>query len=383
MENYQISPGQKSTMAWAAILAPAVSVLPGATAKLAGEGAWLAYVAALPVAVLLARGLGLERQGLAQRIMHRLGKIAGRAVLIIYIMWALLLMSARLRLSGQRLLLTAQRDGGLWFFLPVIAAMALWMAWGKPGAFDRTAVLLFRILILALGLVVLLTVAQSRVENLWPVWVQDVPGILRGAVPVVGVLCYGAYAAFLPGGEGDPKHGRTVYCMGLLTLLQLSILGNLGAPLTAGLEDPFLTLSKRVGVEGAFQRVESLVSALWLFADLALLGLLLWACRQIMAEVCPAFRGLWTACVCTGLVLLGAGILFRDAVAARRFEQAVAPVGNLVLGVGVPLLLVLWERGKKEVPPKGHILCPEPPEKADVVGEKAREKTFKKDEKRC
>lgn len=383
MEHDHISPGQKAAMAWAAVLAPAVSVLPGATARLAGEGAWLTYLAVLPVAVLLARGLGRERQGLAQRIVGRLGKIAGRAVLIIYIMWALLLMSARLRLSGQRLLLTAQRDGGLWFFLPVIAAMALWMAWGKPGAFGRTSVLLFRILVLALGLVVVLTVAQSQVENLWPVWVQDIPRVLRGAVPVVGVLCYGAYAAFLPGGEGDLKHGRTASCVGLLTLLQVSVLGNLGAPLAAGLEDPFITLSKRVGVEGAFQRVESLVSALWLFADLALLGLLLWACRQIMAEVCPSFRGQWVACICAGLALLGAGVLFRDAVAARWFEQAAAPLGNLALGVGVPLLLAPWERGKKEVPPKGHILCPEPPEKADVVGEKAREKTFKKDEKRC
>ena len=49
----------------------------------------------------------------------------------------------------------------------------------------------------------------------------------------------------------------------LLALSQFVILGSLGATLAGRLDSPFFTLAKSVGVEGAFQRVESVITALW------------------------------------------------------------------------------------------------------------------------
>lgn len=345
MEKGRITAGRLAAAAWAAVLAPAVGLLPGVATRQAGEGAWLAPLVALPAVLLVGRVLGrLSRQGLAQAFVQLLGELAGRALTIIYIMWALLLACARLRLSGQRLLFTAQREVGLWFFLVVLTAMAGWLAWGKADAFVRAAALFSRILTLGLAAVLGLTVFQMRAENLFPLWTGDILPVLKAAVPALGVLCYGVYAAFLWEGEGADGCGwkrRTVGGCGMLALLQMSILGNMGAELTAALEDPFITLSKHVGVEGAFQRVESLVSALWLLGDLALLGLLLWACRRMVEAILPRWNGRWVVLAGTGVVLVGAGLVFRNAILAQRFEYAIAPLGNLVLGVGVPVALLL------------------------------------------
>ena len=57
MENGRITAGQLSAAAWAAVLAPAVGVLPGVTARQSGIGAWLAPVVAFPVVLLLGRAL--------------------------------------------------------------------------------------------------------------------------------------------------------------------------------------------------------------------------------------------------------------------------------------------------------------------------------------
>lgn len=349
MENGRITAGRLTAAAWAAVLAPAVGMLPGETARIAGEGAWLAPLIALPAALLLGYVLTrLSRQGLAQTFLRLLGGVAGRILTIIYIMWALVLACARLRLSGQRLLFTAQREMGLWFFLSVLAVVAGWLAWGKVDAFVRSAAIFSRILTLALVAILALTAFQIRAENLWPLWVGDVLSILKAAVPAFGVLCYGVYAAFLWEGNADSNgwKRRAVGGCALLALLVLNVLGNMGAELTAALEDPFITLSKHVGVKGAFQRVESLVSALWLLGDLALIGLLLWACRGMVTVVVPKWKGPRVVLTAAAVVLAGTGIVFRDAVLAQRFEYILAPLGNLILGAAVPGALFLLDRKK-------------------------------------
>ena len=49
MDQDRISLRQLLTLTFAALLSPAIRILPGRTAEIAGEGGWLAAVAALPV----------------------------------------------------------------------------------------------------------------------------------------------------------------------------------------------------------------------------------------------------------------------------------------------------------------------------------------------
>lgn len=338
--------GRLHAAVWAAVLAPGVSVLPGLCAEKAGAGGWLASLVALPALVLVGQVLArVSRGGLARRLLG-LGGVWGRVLTIIYIMWALLLGSARLRMSGQRLVFTGRQETGLWLFLIVLAAAAGWLALEGAEVFVRTAAVFFVILTLALAGVVLLTLTQIEKENLFALWVQDVPGVLRGGAYALGVLCCGVYGAFLDGGGNKERTGKTVGCCVLLTALVACVLGNMGADLSEKLADPFITLSKYAGVEGAFQRVESLTAAIWLFGDLALLGLLLSACRCAAAEAVPDWNGAWVVLAGAAVMLLGAGVLFQDAVLARKFEYEVAPLGNLVLAVAVPGLLLLLD-GRK------------------------------------
>ncbi len=323
---------------WGAVLSPAVAILPVLAARQGGQGGWLAPLIALPGLLLLVPAWGA---------LSRRKDAVGRLLTIIYIMWALALACARLRLSVQRLQFTAQRETSLWVFLPVLAAAAAWLAWGKVDAFVRAAAVFGRILTLALLVLLALTLFQIEPENLFPLWAGDVLPALKAAAPTLGVLCYGVYGVFLwDEMDGTPVKRRAGGGCVLLALLLLSVLGNLGAPLAAALEDPFLTLSRRVGVEGAFQRVESLVSALWLLGDLALLGLLLWACRYLIGRLVPRWNGKWVALGGAVIVLFGAALAFRDAIFAQWFEYTLAPLGNLVLGGAVPCVALLLERRK-------------------------------------
>lgn len=317
---------------WAALLSPAVAVVPPLVAGLGGSAGWLAPLVALPFLLLLMRGWS----GMAQR--RRLP--AG--LTIIYIMWALLLGAARLRSSVCRLRFTAQREMSSWVFLLAAVVWTVWSVWDEESVFLRGAAVIGRVLTVVLAGVLGLTLFQVRAEELFPVWTGDVWPVLKAAGSVLGVLCYGAYGVLLRGRPLKRPVGRTVGGCGLLSLLLVSVLGGLGAELSGQLEDPFLALSRRVGVTGAFQRIESLISALWLLSDLVLLGVLLWACRRLLAPQ----KGHWVVMGAMAGMLLLLGTVFRSTVQAQWFERVVMPLGNLILGGAVPCVLTYAGKGK-------------------------------------
>lgn len=347
----KLSRTQLMALLWAGLLAPAAELLPGVTLG-AGRGAWLSTVAALPVFLLGGWLLGRvsEGQGLAAGLRRCLGRAAGTGAVFLYIMWGLVLLALRLRLCAQRLLEAGQRDGSLWFFVLAVAAAAVWMAWGKPAALARTGQVLLAALLAASAVVLGLALFRVRPENLFPLWTGDVVPVVRSALPACGVLSYGLFTAFLLGqtrwekGEGGAfLWWGTVGCL-LLSLGQLVILGRFGAVLTAQLDSPFFSLAKSVGVEGAFQRVESVVAALWVFADLILCAVLLMALRQCCAAVAPGAGGGKTALFFGVLAAAAALLAFPNVAAVHWFSRGWALWGTLFFSLPLPAAALAMER---------------------------------------
>lgn len=135
----------------------------------------------------------------------------------------------------------------------------------------------------------------------------------------------------------------------LLALSQAVVIGNLGPALAGQLDSPFFALAKSVGVEGAFQRVESIVAAVWTFADLTLMGLLTFAIWRAAAGVNPRLR---QKPAVTAVVLIAAvlGIAaFPDGISAEEAGRGIALWGNLMAGVVLPVLVLLISWGREKM----------------------------------
>ena len=79
MPDDRISLRQLLTLTFAALLSPAIQVLPGLTARRAGVGGWLATLAALPVLLGLCWVLcRLFQDGLPDTALKVLGPVLGR-----------------------------------------------------------------------------------------------------------------------------------------------------------------------------------------------------------------------------------------------------------------------------------------------------------------
>ena len=120
---------------------------------------------------------------------------------------------------------------------------------------------------------------------------------------------------------------------------QAVLLGCLGVGLVTRLDRPFFALTKQIGIEGAFQRVESAAAALWTLADLCMAGVLVFAIRYIIEE----WKGR-SAPWCPWLTVLGSGTmaLVLPADGAARW----VPLGSLLLGLALPSAVWGIQRAK-------------------------------------
>lgn len=358
MKGDNISETQLCALFWAGLMAPAAELLPGIILPIAGACSWLTALAALPILLVVSWWVfRLGQGGLARGMTDALGRWLGRGVLLLYILWGEFLVALRLRLCAQRLLSAGERDGSLWFFLPAAALLALWMARGKLAALARAGQIFLGVLVVTAAVVLGLSLSKVCPEYLLPLWWVDTIPVLKGSIGVWSVLGYGVFAAFLLGDVKPTPHSRrdwVIWCTAgcvLLAVEQAVVIGNLGASLAQHLDSPFFVLAKSVGVEGAFQRVESVVAALWTFADLVQLGVLLFAIWKMVEQMGTGANQKTTATVA---VLVGAVIAlgaFSDGIWAEWAGRTIAPLGNLVFGMGIPLLagLIALLKGKGRV----------------------------------
>ena len=352
MDEDRISLRQLITLTFAALLSPAIRVFPGRTAQLAGEGGWLAALAALPLALGLCWALSalLKGRGLGRTALDILGPAAGRLVLGLYLAWGLFLLSANARLAALRFLTVSYRNAPLPLFLLALLVLALWLARKPVRVLGRAGEVFYLALAAGLAFSLALGAFQTDPGNVLPLWGEDLPAVGAAALPVLGLLGYGVFAAFLAGGTPPEEKGRRRlmrWTAGLcltLTALQLVCLGNFGPGLTARMDTPFFMMVKGIGIEGTFQRVESVILALWALSDLALLALLASACSAAAGELFALPDRRRAALPVILLALAGALWLFPDAYALKKVMDRAALAGNLAAGFLLPALLLLVKK---------------------------------------
>lgn len=355
MERDSLSMRQLMALLWAGLMGPAAELLPGSSARAGGIGG--IGLAAAGAAMLFSGWIfwqiSRESQSLACGFIDVLGPLLGKTILFIYMVWFQLLLVMRLRQSAQRLLRAGQRDGAVWFFVGVLGLMALWLARGRLGAFGRAGELMFVVLTVTAGAVLALALLQVRGENLIAEWKWGWNSAWELVLPGSGVLGYGLFAAFLVQPQKiveDMKRkwmGWTVSACSALIVAQTIILGVFGPELTRRLHAPFYQLAKGVRVEGAFQRVESVVAAVWTFSDLVLLAGILWAMREIGRVLWPkvARHSIVTVSVLVGIV--GAVAVLGERGPVYAGLEWTIPTGGILLAIGVPLLSFFTKKLKE------------------------------------
>ena len=328
--------GQLLALCSVMALTPALRLLPGASAALAGRGGWLSILLALPVAI--AYGAFLWRFGQKRREGESLpalwqraaGEKFGAVLLALCGLWLLFYAAFTLRDSARRLIETVypQADRRL-FILPLGLLCAVAGA-GEARQLARTAKLMLPLLLAAVALTLLFALPEAKLDNLRPLRLDL--SLLRGTLPTLDVAALILTLLFflsdgLTGAGGGADITRRVVLLGaLMAALVAAVTGAFGHELAAALSQPYFSLVRNLVFFRSLERVEALPAALWIFSDFLLVSALLLCARKALSPLCGAYRGL--PAVLGALTLLVACLLAPDAASYRLLSLRVVSLAN-------------------------------------------------------
>lgn len=278
----KVTQRQFLVMLFCALLSPMVRVVPGVVVRMAGLAGWLAPIAALPVLLLAAWwiGSGLRRTegSLPALYQAAFGEVGGRVACGLSAAAIWLLFCSAMRFYGERFVSTMYPDTGLGVFFLLLLLALLWMAGRKLAVWARAGQIFFYVALAVLALALVLSVGKVSLYHVWPVWTQDAGPVALAAVPIIGALSGATAVCFSAEEVQLGRSGRTLGWCALFCLVLLVtgfvIVGVFGAGTTAELQVPFFSLAKEANIQGAVERLESVVSCVWVFTDVLFLGLL-------------------------------------------------------------------------------------------------------------
>lgn len=322
-----------------------VKLVPGRQAVYAGRGAWLGPLAALgPVLVILwlmsTLGSALpEGGGLGEFYCLCLGERLGRLVCGISAVWLTAVSCFALRFCAERFVSTLYPDTDLGLFFLVLLAMVWWLSRRELAVTARAGQVFFYGIVAMLALILGLVLGNVRLDLLWPVWVEDVPEVLRAGWDVLNAMSVGMGGLFLFSGVGGRRGGGSLvmrwasgWCA-VHTLLSVAVLGTFGAQLAGRMQIPFFSLAKEVRPE----RLESIVAAAWVFADVILLSILLRSAQRAF-ELAAGRELPGLSAALALLVLPGAYLAAGSSFALEEAFDSWERMGKNVVFLGLPLL---------------------------------------------
>ena len=339
-------------------LAPALRLVPGAAARIAGCAAWVSVPLALPGILLYIwfihsffsrRGDG---EGMGELVLRALGHRAARAVLGLLAAWFLLYGSFTLRSGAERIVTTMYPNAGAELFIVTMGALALIAALDCARTLVRAANIFLVTVLGVLFVVLVFALFSLERDNLLPITLLDLPGAAEGALATLDVTVLPLYAlCFLPRlrrEAGGGLRAALMWGMGttaLLTWLLADIIGTFGAELSARLTHPFFMLVKNLVFFKNLERTEALVVSLWVFSDFAVISVCLLAaqrCLRLMMGHRPPVGGekplslqcgRWVIWLCAAGCVALALVIAREPTALDLWSRRIIPPANLAVAL--------------------------------------------------
>lgn len=371
MKDQMISMRQLMTLLLLGLFTLGADLLPSLSR--AGAALWLTPLLCLPILLL---GLKIsysgpemkERKDLGEGLLQLCGRVGGKILCSLFLLWGFGLLVVNAARCTARM---GTAEGSPVIFVALVLALAVWMTHGKLSAAARSCEIFYLVVGVSILAVMLLAFPRLEFKNVLLLTGGEVRALPGSMLSLFGLFSIGLYAFFFLGSvtvrekDANASYRRMSLLLIALSALLLLILGCFGAPLVEKLERPFFQMVAALGVEGAFQRLEALYSALWMLGDLALFVLLLFALKRLTACVIGKKESTWCAGIYAAAALAGGVLMVGQEGMLRMMEQTVVPRGGLVAGALLLLLLILVKR--REV----------------RRGNQADEKDSRKNEKRC
>lgn len=276
MEEKKLSGRQFGILTFIMMMAPVVHAVPARIID-ARRGAWLAPLPAMiPLAPLLFFffcGLSRmpEESGLGDLYHLAFGNRWGKVLYAVSALWILTIMVVDLRFYAERYISAVYPETGKLVFYLVMELLQIWIVKGSLSGLMRAGKFLFWVVIITLAAVLILVAVKVSWDNMWPATDSSWKEMGLGALRLSTTISMVVPAGFLIGKvQWKPRKGGSGWWLTGLTLVMIAITGGIlgvfGLELAQRVQTLFFTLAKQVSVAGAAERLESVITAMWMMS---------------------------------------------------------------------------------------------------------------------
>lgn len=322
-----------------------------------GHDAWLMLIMGgvlfLPLIFLYCRMLGISRgEGLSGMLSHSFGKIAGKVVLLAYLIYFIYLAAFSLRQSAQFINIDILVEVPIWIPI-VLMGLVCWYGSSKGVSFFA-----FTAPILCVGIYILLLFLTAflfpRIQPrfLFPVFDRTwgdsiIPILLPFTMPFGELVCMTVFMGRVRMPERVGKYPLwksflTGFILGfffvLVVLLRdILVLG----PFASILSYPAYEVIRFASIGSVITRIESVFNLPFLFILFFRISIQLWCSIELMREIFPKAAGKKLCLLTTLLVAASAYIFASSNVAMLNKAITWIPLFFLIPQVAIPVCMLI------------------------------------------
>lgn len=267
------------------VSSPATRLLPKYTAAKADQAGWLAPIVCIVplIAVILIVDSLLKKykgQSMSDIILILFGRYLGILLLMMYLLWSIWLTVLYSRYYVERLTSSIYPNINMNVLLILTFIPIAYMLRSGFTVIARMGEILLPFIGAMLFLLSLFLVPLVRTDNVLPIYFNDIMPIIKASAAPMTVISYLFPLFFLSDKIVNLKSLRkfgyiaTFVNISSLVLVIFISIGVLGSSVAQRTPMPVLSTVKQISLMDTIENIESIIVAIWIFADFTLISTL-------------------------------------------------------------------------------------------------------------
>jgi spore germination protein (amino acid permease) len=356
----QISIRQLMILFIVSTFSPSIRLFPAYGSKLGERAGWLAPIISsvamfIIFAVLYSFFKNNNIANLSDIFDLSLGKAAGKALLVFYLVFILLLYFLYIRYYADRLLGTIFPNADIRAFVIPMLLLVYMSARGKLETLARFSEFSILIFIFIFLLFFILLIPTFKISNVIPITQYDILPAAKATYPILGIWGYVTLMFFL----GDDvfnknelkKYSKQViyFLVILITLMMLFLVGTLGYETIMRMPIPFFNVTKVISAMETFDRLEAILLSVWLISDFVIISIFAIIIKNIGKKLFAASETKYSAAPVVLLGYVGCMFITTNRNEIYKLSNYILLASNIILCFVIPIIVLVIGKVRKKI----------------------------------
>jgi spore germination protein (amino acid permease) len=338
---------------------PAVRVIPQSTAGIAKQAAWLtpfvSFVLLLPVIFALKNISNKYPDKSFTEILEVVfGRLIGKIVTFAYILFFIILLDANVSGISNKLVTSLYPDVHPAFFVLVMLVVIGFAVYkGGLTVITRMGEIVLPFLMIVFLILCALAIQNIKLSRITPISYLDIVPVLKASLSVTAVQAH-MPLLFLLSDYFNNKEKIGKYCISaallytlIVSVLIVTVVGNLSAETTANTPLTFMTTVKLISLFESIERIEPLVVGLWILTDFLLVSVLLISLMNMYRSLFNLSKTKNFTIISLIIIFFTGMMLSRNMFEITRFFEVLFYPALLFWGYVLPLIVFITGKVRK------------------------------------